>query len=1176
MKTPDKTGRWRFFPFYCLLISVCSLAFSAFAEPLNGDFGNWNGEQPANWKYLKRPDRKNTFEKTKQGIHLNGMVVSDRFKMPSKKVKVTLSAGPVHGFVKVYLFQYTNKNDVYFMQCGQAFDLPATDKAGTYTAVLDVSMQGQRYAAVAIDAGDALIRSVAVEPVKTIQTKTKLCEIPVTVCLKAPRLDGTWHEEDWKNCFVFQNPFRSIGQKINHLNGEKIYLQSDGKNLYVMLRTRLAENARHTKRDSQVYLDSSLELVFSPENQQQRIFHIIVNFAGTVYDEEAAVGQTFLNWNCKDIKTAVCRNNDETMLQIAIPFASVQIKPEDGWRFNICRNMPQSSEYAAMNTGGYLKNLMKGFLCRDLKHCMISVSAKGNILKLEAEGAGTFAAAEYGGLNFRADRVLSSGAAEIIANRENLPEGLFELTLETQGKCYFRSDVQFGKALSPVKPAAKQKTQLIYYPVQKKIAVILNDLTLTQRDSIEKVVCSLNGKKITVSGFRPFSGLCFAAADYAVPADGTVEWTASVIQKNGKELEKAAGKFDARKEFVWVGNQIGKEPVILPGFSPMTVSGNQISCVCRDTKFGNNGFPESIVADGKEVLAAPVKLYVRDASGKEIPFAGEGFKVTSAKPERVEFSARSSGCGIAADLSAWMEYDGLIYYTMTLLAEKAMDVTRLYLEIPYADASLFHIAGPSFRSPDLIFKRTVDLKGNGVVWKSTDSPCGGVVYGSFLPHVWLGNFRNGLSFFAEHDRNWINSRKSPCYELIRRDGKLYLRVNFVAIRAKLSGSRTVQFGLLANPWKKKTMTGVDQELQWGTSFARTFFNKGLIAIDPFITNLMLDAKTRKSYLAYTCGNEYVEGDPEFKSAVNEMNRTLNQVQFNNWESSRTRCTGGMNAEDYMSRCILWNQVRVDFMIWRLNELLKKTVVDGVYLDNSYCTFSDNPMLQDQGFLREDGRWQGTYHLLSQREYLKRAAVLSQKYGKRFPHIVVHNTGCMLPNMTFADAYMDGELDIADYYGTFSLAWNEVMLAVNWGPVPGRLTMLTLAAKKQNRALFSVFKLYDMSFWVTHSGFDRKLYRQTRAIERSFGTNAPDSRFFGYWDPENPVKPVTPTAIGASCFRRANGKMLIYLGNPTGKDDSVSFDLKGFKVKDAFTGKKITFPAAVKSHDFMALIAEPEQ
>ena len=111
MKTPDKTGRWRFFPFYCLLISVCSLAFSAFAEPLNGDFGNWNGEQPANWKYLKRPDRKNTFEKTKQGILLNGMVVSDRFKMPSKKVKVTLSAGPVHGFVKVYLFQL--KEDLF-------------------------------------------------------------------------------------------------------------------------------------------------------------------------------------------------------------------------------------------------------------------------------------------------------------------------------------------------------------------------------------------------------------------------------------------------------------------------------------------------------------------------------------------------------------------------------------------------------------------------------------------------------------------------------------------------------------------------------------------------------------------------------------------------------------------------------------------------------------------------------------------------------------------------------------------------------------------------------------------------------------------------------------------------------------------------------------------------------
>ena len=150
-----------------VLFSLLCCLFSLHAAlPENGSFTQWNGDKPADWSLLKRNDRPNTFKKIDGGILLDGMLVSKRFKLPGTTVKITLKTKSVKNFLKVYLFQYTSMNEKLFKQCGQAYDLQASSTPNTLVTTLKVGMQGQRYAAFALDGSGAEVESVMIEEMK--------------------------------------------------------------------------------------------------------------------------------------------------------------------------------------------------------------------------------------------------------------------------------------------------------------------------------------------------------------------------------------------------------------------------------------------------------------------------------------------------------------------------------------------------------------------------------------------------------------------------------------------------------------------------------------------------------------------------------------------------------------------------------------------------------------------------------------------------------------------------------------------------------------------------------------------------------------------------------------------------------------------------------------------------
>ncbi|MBQ7649392.1 MAG: hypothetical protein IJS15_00450, partial [Victivallales bacterium] len=152
-------------------------------------------------------------------------------------------------------------------------------------------------------------------------------------------------------------------------------------------------------------------------------------------------------------------------------------------------------------------------------------------------------------------------------------------------------------------------------------------LQLQIRDEKDKVVESL-ALDFNAAPSRVENGREMATLHAILPlskklADGKYSF---FLSKPGSETPVYERAF-AVKAYPWLNNSIGKADRLLPGFTPLKRSGNKLSAVLKDVTLGANGLPESVTANGGEVLARPVEL-VAEAGGKTLAWNCQPLKFT--------------------------------------------------------------------------------------------------------------------------------------------------------------------------------------------------------------------------------------------------------------------------------------------------------------------------------------------------------------------------------------------------------------------------------------------------------------------------------------------------------------------------------------------------------------------
>ncbi|MBI4028698.1 MAG: hypothetical protein HY360_27215 [Verrucomicrobia bacterium] len=1254
-------------------------------DPVNGGFEEWTELEavpagwdlavgkvfPQNWTVEGRPGERGFLRRAcnppetvdrfgQWSLALDGKVLSKYiFKDAlNKTLKISFWARGKGGAITARLREYREPTGEELEFIVDVVEQKTSEAWREYVGQATMVSAGVSFARVEMEGQGVVIdrlKVVVLKPKEEAKQEIPQAALSIPVSGKKPMIDGVFSADEWSAAVGIKRGFMNI---YNHCAVERqsdCYLSADNEKLYVCVRTpprRGGLKTTITNRDGSVWADESVEIYINPDVGQKTIadvYQLVVNAAGAVFDQrvKVSIGQNEAIWNCKGLEAASAFQEDWWILEMAIPLAEVGVKPGQPFGLNVARNLCNPSEYAALSGMAYndyahtlLSTIVDGApsvqwgLQGNLREGPLSLLAR--VMNPTAKESGYDLALAVGDKQDRQTLKLAPGATrEVALNAGDLTERAGEMTLrlcDQAGKPLVSHQLRFdaGKLVAENENVESQDYRVEFYPDQKKLNVRLLNVFSQGRFGRCDISIFKDDKLVTRQSVKePLLVEDRHAAHITIPfdppADGIYLVRAYLYDKSGN-CRSFITETVEKKSVPWLGNELGKERIVIPPFMPLETKGSSVACWGRTHKLDASGLPSEVRSQGEPALAGPVRFVLDD--GKQLHTAPPGkgnVKFKERAPDRVSFEGITRLPGLTVKLNGRMEYDGMIRYETELVPESKIEAARLYLEIPVRNLRYFHWAGgmrvwtnasmqnlppegeyqnpdvpvwsPAYSYADAQTKgHPISLYlpgGDGVIWSSLGVSLGegSCIQGNFLPYLWLGNAKYGLAWFTDNDRGWITDKDAPCFELVRKGTDATLRIYFVSKRATISAPRKIVFGLMATPVRPRitggnaAITPTSEGMGYGMTRKEVY---GITYRDYYLAkqNLEMLLKRKGIFSAhmYIANDMLPAGDPAMAYMKHEWMREPFADYADTGHAVYKVC--GANSENYWNYITCGSASQVDYQVHCMNEDMAHGAIDGVYLDNSYPATCQNLQHPSCAYVREDGSLQGGYHLFATRDFIKRCAVLSHLHKTRLPHFTVHSTSAMvIPCFSFADLCVDGEWgQKGDFMEFFTLPYLEVFGAGAWGPNQGWLPELQHLGvadwKKPTRTLLATLRLYDM--WIWDANCDQAEKKRLEELEKKFGVQEPDCQFIGYWRDEARVITGLPRDVKSSFYVRLKRGALIYLSNFNKEKQEIKarldfrqWGLTDCKVADAENGQGIALndgmlALAVEGRDFRVI------
>ena len=618
---------------------------------------------------------------------------------------------------------------------------------------------------------------------------------------------------------------------------------------------------------------------------------------------------------------------------------------------------------------------------------------------------------------------------------------------------------------------------------------------------------------------------------------GGYEVKAVARDAEGKPICEVVDTFD-RKEPPWWRNKIGVSDKVMPGWTPVEMKGKTLSVVRRDIRFSDSGLPESLISAGEEILAAPITLTATAGGNaqKLRPVAG-AFRAETKGEVRADFTGKSTGAGINAEVKGYIEFDGMTWFSVTLngIENRESSIQHLSLTIPHKeDASrLLHwwSGAHGFRNPRVVhIGATPD--GEGQVFSSLDRKrvqLHGKMRGSFIPYVMLAGDLRGMAWFAENDKGWTYSTESPGVEIRREGQTVSLVLNIISDALAISEPRTFEFGLHPIP-VKPLQKGFRMTPSWGVlpdSFCG-FNLKGTQATQFYRHPENMDWEmVAQRYRGELGSQGAAHREPQFDRG---FRRTYGRDP-----KPHERMTAGLYHDlsgihsfpdhtrewsGHVWRSRKYTPEMIDYCAWIWNEWVRRGFARGIYYDNCFnypMDSGDAPV----SYEREDGTTQPGFQWRQKREHMRRTRQIFHDHGLR-PHLCSHTTHTyFIPYHSFFDVILDGE----DFYTTagqkrdFMDSWTPARVRFmnheKWGLTTTWLGWFAGTGgnwKSYQTMLWQRWRTYtaallanDIVWTVVHLGGQHEIDKKW--IKESQLALDPETEFIGSWD----AKPVATHA-----------------------------------------------------------------
>ena len=618
----------------------------------------------------------------------------------------------------------------------------------------------------------------------------------------------------------------------------------------------------------------------------------------------------------------------------------------------------------------------------------------------------------------------------------------------------------------------------------------------------------------------------------------------------------------------WLNSTLAQNNEVIKPYTPLKLDSMSISLLGRKVILNKTGFPEQIqtfftpemtetTTVAKNILGENIHFHVVNAAThKDIAFKSAGVNFTEKSAGTLKWTAQNTSDLMNMDVSATMEFDGYLFYTVKVTALKDVALDDIKFHIPFDKNSSKYLMGLGQKGglrPD-----TVKWKWDNVATKNQDG-------------AWIGEVNAGLQYSLRDENyvrplntnfylqkplvlptSWGNGGKGGITITIK--GKTMLSENYSGARVMKKGDVLYyNFSLLITPFHT-----LNTDFQWATRFYHKYNNLDTIKatgatvvnihhgtpINPYINYPFIRWREMKGYIdsAHRLGLKV-----KIYNTVRELSnsayetfpmRSLGHEIYSpgagggySWlqEHIGTDYIAAWYVPEYKDAALInsgmsrWHNYYVEGMNW----LVQNVGIDGIYLDD--VAFDRITMKRIKRVLTQNGH-PGIIDLHSANQYNKSDGFNNSAnlYMEHFPYL----------NRLWFGEYFDYEKNTPDFFLTevsgipFGLMGE--MLQGGGNPWRGMVYGMT------NRMPWSD-NADPRPIWKAWDNFGMK------------GT-----KMIGYWVATNPVK-TSDAKVLATVYKK-DKKALVAIGSWADQDTNIrlNIDWKALNIDPAKA--TITAPA----------------
>ena len=635
-----------------------------------------------------------------------------------------------------------------------------------------------------------------------------------------------------------------------------------------------------------------------------------------------------------------------------------------------------------------------------------------------------------------------------------------------------------------------------------------------------------------------------------ISVNGKTAKEVTISLKVGDQLLKDGGVNEPWKmtRLRWLNSTMAQDNTVIAPYTPLVVKGNEVSLLGRKVTVNKDGFPSQIQTfytpemteyskTPNNLLTEAIHFHFVKPDGKSMVLKSKGLQFTKTEPGTVQWTAISSNDTLKMEVTASLEFDGFIAYTVKVEALQDADFKDIDMHIPFKKDVAKYLMGLGQKGGD---------RPDNFEWKWD-------VAHKNQDGAWIGTVNAGLQYSLRDEKyvrplntnfylqkplllptSWGNDNKGGI--TVAEKGEAILANNYSGERQMKKGDVLYyNFNLLITPFHT-----INTDFQWANRFYHAYKPIDTIkaagatiinihhatAINPFINYPFIAWKKMQAYIdsAHDAGLKV------------KIYNTIRELSDHAYETFAMRSLGheiyspgkggGFSwlqehlGNDYIAAWFVpelkdaaiinsgqnrWHNYYVEGMNW----LTQNVGIDGIYLDD--VAFDRVTMKRVKRVLTKDGH-PGIIDLHSANQYDKADGFNNSAnlYMEHFPYL----------NRLWFGEYFDYEHNTPDFFLTevsgipFGLMGEMLQGGGNaWrGMVFGMTNRLPWSDGADPRPIWKVWDSFGMK-----------------------GT-----KMIGYWVDTNPVKTGNDKVL-ATVYKK-NGAVLVSIASWADADTTIQLKI----------------------------------